>query len=166
MELLAHEAVFADEVGDLFLEAVVLLHEELVHGGQLAVHSLEPGGLFALLLAAPPVLEPDLDLLRLDVRQDRALPDQLLPPHRRRLRALRVHSLQRLHLLRRVADVLPALDLVVGFRALILCSAVAVVLVVVLVHAASAAALSLSLTLLLVMVLMMTHHHRHLSCSI
>ncbi|RRT76348.1 hypothetical protein B296_00018591 [Ensete ventricosum] len=55
----------------------------------------------------PSVLEPDLDLLRLDVGEDRTFPYELLPSQGARLRALAVDPLERLHLLRRVPHVLP-----------------------------------------------------------
>jgi hypothetical protein len=57
-------------------------------------------------LYVPAVLEPDLDLLGLDVAEDGAVPDKLLPAQRGGLGALVVHALQRLHLLRRVPHVL------------------------------------------------------------
>lgn len=60
-----------------------------------------------MLVNIPSILEPDFDLFGLDVGKDGALTNQLLPPHRARLGALRVHSLQCLHLLRRVPHVLP-----------------------------------------------------------
>jgi hypothetical protein len=55
---------------------------------------------------APAVLEPDLDLLGLDVAEYGALPDELLPAQRAGLGALAVDPLERLHLLGRVAHVL------------------------------------------------------------
>jgi hypothetical protein len=57
-------------------------------------------------LYVPAVLEPDLDLLGLDVAEDGAVPDELLPAQRGWLGALAVDALQRLHLLRRVPHVL------------------------------------------------------------
>ncbi|RWW75383.1 hypothetical protein BHE74_00016589 [Ensete ventricosum] len=55
----------------------------------------------------PSVLEPDLDLLWLDVGENGTLPYELLPPQGARLRALGVDPLERLHLLRSVPHVLP-----------------------------------------------------------
>ena len=54
----------------------------------------------------PPVLKPDLDLLRLDVGQNGTFTDQLLTPERAWLRTLGVDTLQGLYLLRRVPNVL------------------------------------------------------------
>lgn len=53
LRLLAVVAVLVDELRDLLLQAVVLLHEQLVHGRQLPVHRLQPGRLLPLLLPAP-----------------------------------------------------------------------------------------------------------------
>jgi hypothetical protein len=55
---------------------------------------------------SPSILEPDLDLFGLDVCQDGALAQQLLPARGCGLGALSVHPFQRLHLLRRVPHVL------------------------------------------------------------
>jgi hypothetical protein len=48
-----HVAVLVDETGHLLLQPVVLLHQQLVHGRQLPVHSLQARCLLPLLLAAP-----------------------------------------------------------------------------------------------------------------
>lgn len=53
LRLLAVVAVLVDELRDLLLQAVVLLHEQLVHGRQLPVQRLQPGRLLPLLLPAP-----------------------------------------------------------------------------------------------------------------
>lgn len=53
LRLLAVVAVLVDELRDLLLQAVVLLHEQLVHGRQLPVYRLQPGRLLPLLLPAP-----------------------------------------------------------------------------------------------------------------
>lgn len=50
-------------------------------------------------LFIPSILEPDFDLFGLNVRENRALPNQLLPSQRARLWAFRVDSLQGLNLL-------------------------------------------------------------------
>ncbi len=59
------------------------------------------------LCTAPSVLEPDFDLLGFNVCKDRAVLDELLAPDRTGLGALMVHTLQSLHLLISVANVLP-----------------------------------------------------------
>lgn len=53
LRLLAVVAVLVDELRDLLLQAVVLLHEQLVHGRQLPVQRLQPRRLLPLLLPAP-----------------------------------------------------------------------------------------------------------------
>lgn len=52
MQLSPHVAVLIDETGHLLLQPVIFLHQQLVHRIQLPVHSLQPGGLLALLLPA------------------------------------------------------------------------------------------------------------------
>jgi hypothetical protein len=52
MELLSHVPILVDESGDLLLQPVILLHQQLVHCSQLPVHSLQARGLLPLLLAA------------------------------------------------------------------------------------------------------------------
>ncbi|BAS85430.1 Os03g0640825 [Oryza sativa Japonica Group] len=111
MELLPHVPVLVNEAGHLLLQPVILLHQQLVHRSQLPVHSLQARCLLALLLAAPAVLEPDLDLLGLDVAEYGALADELLAAERAGLGALAVDPLQRLHLLRGVAHVLARVHL-------------------------------------------------------
>ena len=56
----------------------------------------------------PAILEPDLDLLGFDVGENRAFANELLAAHGARFRALSVHSLERIHLLCSIADVLSA----------------------------------------------------------
>lgn len=51
LSLLTEIAVFINEMRDLLLQPIVLLHQELVHGCQLPVHHLEPWRLFPLLLS-------------------------------------------------------------------------------------------------------------------
>lgn len=63
------------------------------------------------MVLTPAILEPDFDLLGLDVGEDGALSDQLLPPQRAGLGALVVDPLQRLHLLGRVPHVLARVHL-------------------------------------------------------
>jgi hypothetical protein len=111
VELILHVPVVIDETGHLFLQPVILLHQQLIHCTQLPIHSLQARGLLALLLPASAVLEPDLDLLGLDVAEDGAVPDELLPAQRAGLGALAVDALQRLHLLRRVPHVLARVHL-------------------------------------------------------
>jgi hypothetical protein len=53
----------------------------------------------------PSILEPDLDLLRLNVSKYRALTQQLLPARGGWLGAIGIHPLKRLHLLRRVVHI-------------------------------------------------------------
>lgn len=64
-----------------------------------------------LLFPTSAILEPDFDLLGLDVAEDGALSDQLLPPQRAGLGALVVDPLQRLHLLGGVPHVLARVHL-------------------------------------------------------
>jgi hypothetical protein len=52
MELLSHVPILVDESGDLLLQPVILLHQQLVHCSQLLVHSLQARGHLPLLLAA------------------------------------------------------------------------------------------------------------------
>lgn len=51
--LLAEIAVFVDQVRHLFLQAIVFLHQKLVHRRQLSIHSLQSGRLFPLLFSTP-----------------------------------------------------------------------------------------------------------------
>lgn len=53
MQLLPHIPIFAYQLRNLFLQAIILLHQQLVHRCQFPVHSLEPWRLFSLLLSAP-----------------------------------------------------------------------------------------------------------------
>lgn len=53
MQLLTHVAVLVNKMRHLFLQPVVFLHQQLVHGSELAVHCLETRGFFPLLLPAP-----------------------------------------------------------------------------------------------------------------
>ena len=92
----------------------------------------------------PAVLEPDFDLLGLDIREDRALTDQLLSSQGAGLWALGVDSLQGFHLLGGVPHVLAG----VGGRRHVLA------------HAAAATAPT-SATTLPVLPLLLRHHHRH-----
>jgi hypothetical protein len=99
--------IFVNQLRDLLLKTLILLHKKLVHCRQLPVDGLQPRRLLALLVAAPDkqarlrkkkkkkngwtahrrseevvelpsVLEPNLDLLGLDVGKDGALAQQLL----------------------------------------------------------------------------------------
>lgn len=54
----------------------------------------------------PSVLEPDLDLFRLDVGENWALANKLLTPNRTRLWALMIEPLEGFNLLRCVSDIL------------------------------------------------------------
>lgn len=54
----------------------------------------------------PPILKPNFNLLGLNVGEDRALSDQLLPAKRARLRALMIQPLKGFDLLRSVSNVL------------------------------------------------------------
>lgn len=61
----------------------------------------------------PAILEPNFDLLWLDVCKNRTLSDQLLPSQRARFWALGVNSFERFHLLRRVSDILAGIKVLV-----------------------------------------------------
>jgi hypothetical protein len=52
VKLLSHVSILVHESGDLLLQPVILLHQQLVHRSQLPVHSLQARGLLPLLLAA------------------------------------------------------------------------------------------------------------------
>jgi hypothetical protein len=64
-------------------------------------------------IVIPAILEPDLDLLGLDVGENGALSDQLLPAQRAGLGALSIDSLERLHLLSRVPHILASVKVVI-----------------------------------------------------
>jgi hypothetical protein len=53
LQLLPHETIFAHQLWHLFLKAIILLHQQLIHCCQFPVHSLESWGLFSLLLSTP-----------------------------------------------------------------------------------------------------------------
>jgi len=72
---------------------------------------MEREGLVVPATHAPAVLEPDLDLLGLDVAEYGALPDELLPAQRAGLGALAVDALELLDLLGGVAHVLARVHL-------------------------------------------------------
>lgn len=55
--MLAKVAVFVYQLRDLFLQSIVFLHQEFVHGCELPVHTLKPRGLFPLLLSASAFLQ-------------------------------------------------------------------------------------------------------------
>jgi hypothetical protein len=59
------------------------------------------------LMVIPAILEPDFDLLGVDVGENGALPDQLLPAQRAGLGALGIDPLERLDLFGRVPYILP-----------------------------------------------------------
>lgn len=63
----------------------------------------------------PAILKPYFDLLGLDVRQNGALSDQLLPSQRARFRALSVYSFKGFHLFRRVPDILSVVSKVLVY---------------------------------------------------
>lgn len=48
--MLTEVAIFIHQLRHLFLQPVILLHQKLVHSRQLPIYSLQPGGLFSLLL--------------------------------------------------------------------------------------------------------------------
>lgn len=50
--LLAEIAVLIDELRHLLLQPIILLHQKLVHCGQLPIHSLQSRRLFPLFLSA------------------------------------------------------------------------------------------------------------------
>lgn len=50
LKLLPHITILAYQLRHLFLQPVILLHQQLVHGRQFPVHGLESRGLFPLLL--------------------------------------------------------------------------------------------------------------------
>ena len=52
MKLILHVPVVIDQTGHLFLQPVILLHQQLIHCTQLPIHSLQARGLLALLLPA------------------------------------------------------------------------------------------------------------------
>jgi len=58
-------------------------------------------------------LEPNFNLLGLDVGKNRALSDQLLPSQGAGLRALSVNPFERFNLLRRVSDILAGVKMLV-----------------------------------------------------
>lgn len=101
-----HEPILVNQVGDLLLQTVILLHQKLVHSTQLSVHCLKPSRFFPLLLSTSAILEPDFDLSRLDVAENGAFSNELLSTERARFRALGVNSLESFDLLRRVSHVL------------------------------------------------------------
>lgn len=152
MQLLPHIPIFTDQLRHLLLQAIILLHQQLVHSWQFSIHSLKPRGFFSLFLTAPikpnktqflqkliffrrkyqtfwsriknefkpsskiskpAVLEPDFDLLRLDVGENGALPDQLLPAHGAGLGTLSIDSLKSFNLLSSVADILAVIKVLV-----------------------------------------------------
>lgn len=59
------------------------------------------------IMVIPAILEPDFDLLGVDVGENGALPDQLLPAQRAGLGALGIDPLERLDLFGRVPYILP-----------------------------------------------------------
>ena len=52
VKLILHVPVVIDQTGHLFLQPVILLHQQLIHCTQLPIHSLQARGLLALLLPA------------------------------------------------------------------------------------------------------------------
>lgn len=50
--MLAEIAILIHQLRHLLLQPIIFLHQKLVHGGQLPIHSLEARGLFSLLLSA------------------------------------------------------------------------------------------------------------------
>jgi len=61
------------------------------------------------MMVIPAILEPDFDLLGVDVGENGALPDQLLPAQRAGLGALGIDPLERIDLLGRVPYILPGI---------------------------------------------------------
>jgi hypothetical protein len=63
------------------------------------------------IMVIPAILEPDFDLLGVDVGENGALPDQLLPAQRAGLGALGIDPLESLDLLGRVPYILPGIQM-------------------------------------------------------
>lgn len=53
LQQLLHVHILVNQLGNLLLQSLILLHEKLVHCSQLSVHGLEPRRLIALLVTAP-----------------------------------------------------------------------------------------------------------------
>ena len=53
LQLLLHVRILVNQLGNLLLQSLILLHEKLVHCGQFSVHGLEPRRLLPLLITAP-----------------------------------------------------------------------------------------------------------------
>lgn len=53
LQLLPHVRIFVNQLRDLLLKTLILLHKKLVHCRQLPVDGLQPRRLLALLVAAP-----------------------------------------------------------------------------------------------------------------
>lgn len=53
MQVLSHVSILAYELRHLLLEAIIFLHQQLVHGIQFSVYTLKSSGFFSLLLSTP-----------------------------------------------------------------------------------------------------------------
>jgi hypothetical protein len=104
--LLSEIAILVNQLRDLLLKAIVLLHKKLIHGRELSVDSLQTTCLLALFLSTSSILEPDFDLLGLDVGKDWTFSDELLATEGAGLGAVVVEAFQSFHLFRSVPNVL------------------------------------------------------------
>lgn len=64
----------------------------------------------------PAILKPDFDLSRFNIRENRTLPNKLLPSQRTRLWAFSVNPLQSLHLLRCIPYILAWIHLLISMN--------------------------------------------------